>query len=58
MPGQGIRIRLNDHCDIFVSLIAMAGCSLGKIPAHGDLFDGLDAPVEFGDWNDSSIVTK
>jgi hypothetical protein len=58
LPGQGIRFRLNDHCDLFVSFVPMAGCSLGRIPARGDLFDGMNAPVEMGDWKDSSTLTK
>jgi hypothetical protein len=58
MPGEGIRIRLSDRCDLFVSLIPMAGCSLGTIPARGDLFDGMKEAVELGDWNDSSAVRK
>jgi hypothetical protein len=57
IAGVGVRIRLNDHCDLVVSLIVMAGCSLGTVPARGDLFDGMNAPVEMGDWNDSSTPT-
>jgi len=56
MPGIGVRIRLSEHCDLLVSLIPMAGCSIGKIPARGDLFDGMHAPVEMGDWKDSPTV--
>ncbi|MEO8063165.1 MAG: hypothetical protein ABI821_10500 [Pseudomonadota bacterium] len=49
IPGIGTRIRLTDHCEVFVTLIPMVGCSLGKIPARGDLFEGMDAPVKPGD---------
>ena len=40
LPGGVTVINLNDHCAIaFLWVLPIFGCSLGKIPARGDLFD-------------------
>jgi hypothetical protein len=54
MPGGGISIRLSDRCSLILAPLPLAGCSLGKIEARGDLFDGMKAPVEPGDWKGSA----
>jgi hypothetical protein len=58
IPGIGTRVRLNDRCDLLVSLIPMVGCSLGRIPARGDLFDEMNGAVELGSPNDFAVLTK
>lgn len=46
----GTAIRLGDHCEIVLLPLPVGGCALGKIEPRGDLFDGMERPVEFGDW--------
>jgi hypothetical protein len=53
LAGGGTLIRLNDNCALIITVvIPLVGCSLGKIPARGDLFEHMrDAPA-FGAWKD------
>ena len=55
LPDGGLTIRLNDRCALVVAPLLIGGCALGKIEARGDLFDGMKAPAEPGDWKDSSV---
>lgn len=49
LPGGVTVINLNDHCAIaFLWVLPMFGCSLGKIPARGDLFDHMHEEAESG----------
>jgi hypothetical protein len=40
-PEGGTVVRLNDRCQIVFAPLPLGGCSLGKIEARGDLFDGM-----------------
>ena len=53
LPGA-IRLRLGSHCEMVFAPLPIGGCSLGKIPARGDLFSEMAAPSEPGDWRDDS----
>jgi hypothetical protein len=46
LPGGVTVFHINDHCAIaFLWIVPFFGCSLGKIPTRGDLFEHLhDAP--------------
>ena len=53
LEGGGTLIRLNDNCALVIYvLIPLAGCTLGKIPARGDLFEHMRDAPEFGAWKD------
>jgi hypothetical protein len=52
LPEGGMLIRLSDRCQLTIAPLPLGGCSLGKIEARGDLFDGMNKPVEFGDWKE------
>jgi len=48
LPHGGTLIHLTDHCVLVIyALMPFPGCEIGKIPANGHLFDGLEGP-----WND------
>jgi len=51
IDGGGILVRLNDHCVIVITLLAMPACSIGTIPARGDLFDHMGETTA-GDWKE------
>jgi hypothetical protein len=53
LPGA-IAIRLSDRCSVIFAPLPMGGCSLGKIPARGDLFDGMNAAVKLPEWKNSA----
>jgi hypothetical protein len=53
LPGA-IRLRLGSHCEVVFAPLPVGGCSLGKIPARGDLFSEMSAPMKPGDWRDDS----
>lgn len=57
LPGV-ISIRLSDRCSIIFAPLPLGGCSLGKIVARGDLFDGMNAPVELPEWKKSPSQTR
>jgi hypothetical protein len=47
--GIGVAVHLNDHCALVLFwLIPMVGCSVGKIPVRGDLFEHMHDPPEAG----------
>lgn len=49
LPGGVTVINLNEHCAIaFLWVLPMFGCSLGKIPARGDLFDHMHDEADSG----------
>ena len=49
--GIGVAVNLNDHCALILfGLIPMAGCTVGKIPVRGDLFDHMRDLPEPGAW--------
>ena len=48
LPGA-ISIRLSDRCSVVFAPLPLGGCSFGKIAARGDLFDGMNAPVELAE---------
>ena len=52
LEGGGIAIRLSENCAITFAPLPLGGCALGKRKAHGDLFDGMKAPAQPGDWKD------
>jgi hypothetical protein len=53
LAGGGTLIRLNDNCALIITVvIPLVGCSLGKIPARGDLFEHMRDAPEFGAWKD------
>jgi len=52
LEGGGIGIHLNDNCELMIAPLPMVGCALGKREARGDLFDGMKAPPEMGDWKE------
>ncbi len=48
LSGGGTLIHLGDHCVLVIyALMPFPGCEIGRIPANGHLFDGLEGP-----WND------
>jgi hypothetical protein len=50
---DGTAIHLGDHCVInLFSQMPLAGCSLGKKEANGDLFKHMRDPPQPGDWKD------
>jgi hypothetical protein len=55
LPG-GIRIRVSERCEMVLAPFPVGGCSLGKIPARGDLFAGMKKPADLGDWRDDSAT--
>jgi hypothetical protein len=53
LAGGGTLVRLNDNCALIISVvIPLVGCTLGKIPARGDLFEHMRDAPEFGAWKD------
>jgi hypothetical protein len=49
VPGGGTIIHLNDGCSLVIFVVfPMIGCSLGKPPARGDLFEHMHAPAGSG----------
>jgi hypothetical protein len=56
LPEGGILIRLSDNCAMVIAPLPLAGCSLGKRKARGDLFDGMKEPPRAGDWKDAEGV--
>jgi hypothetical protein len=48
----GTAIRLSERCQLVLNPLPVGGCSLGRIVPRGDLFDGMDDPVGWGDWKD------
>jgi hypothetical protein len=51
--GIGVALNVNDHCAVVLFwLIPMAGCTIGEIPARGDLFDHMRDPPEPGSWQE------
>ena len=54
LPGGSIRIRLSDRCAVVFAPLPLGGCSLGKVAARGDLFEGMSGAVEPGDWQDTA----
>ena len=53
VPG-GIRLRMGSHCQVVFAPWPVGGCSLGEIPARGDLFSEMSAPAAPGDLRDDS----
>jgi len=46
IEGGGILIHINDRCVLVFFPLPFGGCSIGKIPARGDLLDHMhDAPA-------------
>ena len=58
LSGGGISIRLSDRCSVTFAPLPLGGCSLGKIAARGDLFEGMNAPVELAEWKNSASETR
>lgn len=56
LPEGGIRIRLSDRCGMVFAPLPVGGCSLGKVAARGDLFAGMSAAVEPGDWQHTAAM--
>jgi len=56
LPEGGIRIRLSDRCGMVFAPLPVGGCSLGKVAARGDLFAGMSAAVEPGDWRHTATM--
>lgn len=52
IDGTGILVRLSERCTLVITVVMMGGCKVGKIEARADLFDGMYAPAEPGDWKD------
>ena len=52
-PEGGTVVRLNDRCQIVFSPLPIGGCSLGKIEARGDLFDGMRQSLDSSDARSS-----
>lgn len=53
IEGGGTLINLNDNCVLIViGLIPFPTCTLGTIPARGDLFDHMHDAPELGAWKD------
>jgi hypothetical protein len=51
--GIGVAVHLNDHCALILFwLIPMAGCTVGKIPVRGDLFEHMRDPPGSGEWKE------
>jgi hypothetical protein len=45
IEGGGLLIRLSDNCVLVLIPLPLGGCSIGKTPVRGDLFDHMrDAP--------------
>jgi hypothetical protein len=55
LPGA-IHLRMGSHCEVVFAPLPIGGCSLGKIPARGDLFSEMSAAAEPGDWRDDSTL--
>jgi len=52
-PQGALAFHLNDHCVVGLFLILpFFGCAIGKIPTHGDLFDGMHGAVRYDDSKD------
>lgn len=56
LPEGGILIRLSENCAMVIAPFPLAGCSLGKRQARGDLFDGMKEAPRPGDWKDAEGV--
>lgn len=41
IPEGGILIHLGDHCVLVLIPLPLVGCSIGKIPVNGDLFEHM-----------------
>jgi len=54
LPEGGMLIRLSANCALVLAPLPFAGCGLGKSQARGDLFEGMNQPIEPGDWKDDS----
>jgi hypothetical protein len=53
LEGGGALIRLNDNCELVIAVvIPLIGCTLGKIPARGDLFEHMRDAPQLGAWQD------
>jgi hypothetical protein len=57
VPG-GISVRLGSRCTVVFAPLPVGGCSLGKIPARGDLFEEMPAPAVPGDWRNSAQLRQ
>jgi hypothetical protein len=51
--GVTTRINLNDRCALIAALLFLPVCQFGKIPARGDLFDGMKDPDRPGSVPDA-----
>jgi hypothetical protein len=49
IPTGGTIIHLNDRCFLVISGLIMPMCTIGKIEAHGDLFEHMDDTPQLGD---------
>jgi hypothetical protein len=54
LPEGGMLIRLSDNCALVLAPLPSGGCGIGKRKARGDLFEGMSAPRQAGDWKDDS----
>ena len=46
LPDGPLMVNINDRCAIVIFIIPFVGCTIGKIPVNGRLFDHMkDAPV-------------
>jgi hypothetical protein len=51
LPGGVTVFNLNDHCAVaLLWVVPFFGCTLGRIPPRGDLFDHMREQPELGDW--------
>jgi hypothetical protein len=51
LPGGVTVFNRNDHCAVaLLWVVPFFGCTLGKIPPRGDLFDHMRERAELGDW--------
>lgn len=55
LPQGGTLVRLSENCSLVITLLPIPGCRFGKLPARGDLFDGMNGPQQPGDWKDEKL---
>ena len=41
LPQGGLAIHINDNCTLLIFPLPFIGCTIGKKPANGDLFESM-----------------
>jgi len=52
LPDGGTLVRINERCALVVKGMLFPVCKLGKIEAHGDLFEHMKDEPALGDWKE------